>query len=85
MKAKMIIKINNTVSYETVKRLKTNLIEQWNYDGIVVTSQGVDIQAIILEDEKGEIKVINLKNESVKTRKKVFEKIKKVFHIKNKG
>ena len=79
MKTKMIIKFNSFVSYETARQIKKELLCQWNDDGIVLTDPSIEVQAIILEPEKGEIKVINLTDERVKTRKNIFGKIKKLF------
>ena len=85
MKPKMIIKFNTFVSYETAQKVKKELLNQWNNDVMVLTNPTVEIQAIILEDAKGEIKVINLKEGSTKNRKNILEKIKKLFKKKNKA
>lgn len=83
MKTKMVIKLNAIYPYETAQRIKENLLKQWHNDEAVIYPADVEIQAIILEDEKGEIKVINLKEERAKTRKNILEKIKKLFKKKN--
>lgn len=84
MKTKMIIKVNTIMPYEAGKKLKEHIMQQWNNDGIVLVDNCVDIQAIILEDPKGEITVINLKNASVKNKQNILKKIKKLFKKKNK-
>lgn len=83
MKAKMIIKFNKFICYKDAIRVKNELLSQWHNDEAILLPHNVEIQAIILEDEKGEIKVINLKDERDKNRKNILEKIKKLFHIKN--
>lgn len=85
MKSKMIVKLNTLVSYETAQQVKKHLLNQWNNGEIVLTDPNVEIQAIILEDVKGEITVINLKDGSTKKRKNILKKIKKLFKKKNKA
>ena len=85
MKTKMIIKVNTLLSYETVKHIKEHLLHQWNNEEALLIPHNVEIQAIILEDEKGEIKVINIKDGSTKNRKNILEKIKKLFNFKKVG
>lgn len=85
MKTKLIIKFHSNVSFETAHKTKDTLLHQWNNDEAIILPHNVEIQAIILEDEKGEIKVINFRDESVKNRKNILEKIKKLFKRKNKA
>lgn len=85
MNPKMIIKFNSNVSYETAQGVKNELLKQWNKDGMLLLNPVVEIQAIILEDVKGEITVINLKDGSTKKRKNILKKIKKLFKKKNKA
>lgn len=84
MKTKMIIKFHSNVSLETAHKVRSTLLRQWNNDEAILLPYNVEIQAIILEDKKGEIKVINLRDRSVKNRKNILEKIKKLFKKKNK-
>lgn len=79
MKTKMVIKLNAIYPYEKAQFIKEELLRQWHNDEAVIYPAGVEIQAIILEDEKGEITVINL----AKNRKNILEKIKKLFKKKN--
>ena len=85
MKTRMIVKFNKFVSNQDYKRIMNCLLTGWDEKGIIATSPDVEVQAIILEDEKGEIKVIDLANGSVKNREKTLEKIKKLFKKKNKA
>lgn len=85
MKTKMIVKFNSFLSYENAQKIKCDLLYQWHNNEIIACNKHVEILAIILEDEKGEIKVINLKESSVKNKENILEKIKKLFKKKNKS
>ena len=85
MKTRMIIKFKKYISNQDYKRIMEHLLTEWNERGIIAISPDVEVQAIITEDAKGEIKVINLANGSVKNREKTLEKIKKLFKKKNKA
>ena len=85
MKTKLIIKFDNLIHQKDAFMFKNELLYQWNNDEAILIPPHIEIQAIILEDEKGEIKVINLKDGSTKNRKNILEKIKKLFKKKNKA
>lgn len=85
MKTKMIIKFNTFVSRETARQVKNELLHQWHNEETILLPPDIEIQGIISEDVKGEIKVINLKNGSTKNRKNILKKIKKLFKRKNKA
>lgn len=84
MKTKMIIKFNKFISYENAFKVKKDLLKQWRYEEAILLHPDIDIQAIILENDKGEITVINLRDKKVKTRKNILKKIQKLFKRKNK-
>lgn len=84
MKTKMIIKLNKFIRYEDAIRVKEDLLNQYHNEEVILLHPYIDIQAIILENEKGEITVINLKDKKVKTRKNILKKIQKLFKRKNK-
>lgn len=84
MKTKMIVKFKRMVSNQDYKRIMGHLQEDWNKRGMLVSNPNIEVQAVILENEKGEITVINLTDKKVKTIKNMLEKIKKLFKRKNK-
>lgn len=85
MKTRMMIKFKKMVTNEVYEEIKNYLLEEWNEKGIIATTPDFEVQAIILEAENGEIKVIRLEDGRVKTRIKILEKIKKLFNRKNKA
>lgn len=85
MKAKVIVKSNTLLGIEERKKIVDYILDSWNKPGIIVQDATFDIETIIYEDKEGELKVINLKESSVKSRKNILKKIKKLFKRKNKG
>ena len=85
MKTRMIIKYDGFMYHQDAEFLKERFLEEWNNKGIILLPKNIEIQAIISEDDKGEIKVIRLEDGRVKTRIKILEKIKKLFKRKNKA
>ena len=84
MKAKMIVKSNSLVSIKDREKIADYILDAWKKKGIIVQDSTFDIETIIYENEKGGIEVLNLKESSVKTRKNIFKKLKKLFKRKNK-
>ena len=84
MKAKMIVKCNAYISHIDKRYITNYLLHDWNNKGVVITNPDIEVQAVILENDKGEITVINLTDKKVKTIKNMLEKIKKLFKRKNK-
>ena len=84
MKAKMFVKSNTLLNVEDREKIADYILDAWNKKGIVVQDSMFDIETIIYENKKGGIEVINLKESSVKTRKNIFKKLKKLFKRKNK-
>lgn len=85
MKAKAIVKCHTLLSIEDRKKIADYILNAWSKDGIVVQDATFDMEKIICIKEDGGIEVINLKESSVKSRKNILKKIKKLFKRKNKG